>query len=782
MAVFHRSDDPGKAVRSLYIVQSPSEVERAIIDRWIAQHGAGGDAAVVTIPAAASLGLGDADRFDEAIRSDSDPTLRPVRVVWLPKERNGERRALARDLLLGDPRRPQPWRQEWLRRKAPGRYQVIGGEPATLSQLRARHAESNGDPGDRLAFLRFVARRATLALERAEYRAVGVRYKVPKLVREEVLESPRFADGVARLASELGRDEAQVRAEAMKCLDEMAAGYTPLFLDLFAQVGKFICRPGYGEEIDFEPDQVDMLRGVFQEHPAVVLPSHKSQLDGLVMARALHDSGLPPTHIFAGINMNIWPFGPVFRRAGRIFIRRSTKGDPVYRWVLREYIGYLTEKRFNLEWYLEGGRSRTGKLLPPKLGLLRYLVDAYSDGRTDDIAFVPVSIAYDELHEVSEYSGEAVGGTKKAEGLGWAVRFYRGQRRRFGKIYVRFAEPVSLRAAIGSPSLVERSADERSLDIQKLAFEVSWRINQVTPITASSLVSLVLLATRGRALTSQELHLATRSLLAEARARRLPRAASAERLQTEEGLRAVLDSLAGNRTIEVYAGGREPVYRVAAGQHLSAAFYRNTIIHFFVDGSIAELALVRAAEHDGDRLAAFWDEAYHLRDLLKFEFFFEAKDEFSKAITTQLTERLPGWEARLAEGGDPLALLADLQPLRAFAVLRPFVEAYSVVARALEALPGDAPVDEQEVLRSCLPLGQQLVRQQHIRSPESVSKLLFANGIQLAANLGLTEPSEDVAKRRAAFVAELADVGRRIDSTEQLTYVALNRSLTVAGR
>jgi glycerol-3-phosphate O-acyltransferase len=764
------------SLRRHYLVFSTTDVERAIIDEWMAGEADAPEAGAVAMPHPRAFAADNGDRLVDLLAAD-DALLTPARVIWLPKARGGERRALPRDLLLGDPRHPARWRQQWLRRWTPDRYRVVSGEPATVGELRERYLASHGDPTDRLGFARFVTRQGVLALERAEYRSVGTQYKVPRLVREEVLESPRFATGVSRLAAELGRDEDEVRTEAVACLDEMVAGYAVLFLDLFAQLGRIMSRPGYGDDVDYDAAQVARMRATFQQHPAIVLPSHKSQLDGLVMARALHDNRLPPTHIFAGINMNIWPFGPLWKRTGRIFIRRSIRDDPVYRWVLREYIGYLTEKRFNLEWYLEGGRSRTGKLLPPKLGLLRYVVDAYGDGRTDDIALVPVSIAYDQLHEVSEYAGEATGGSKKAEGLGWAVNFYRAQRRRFGKIYVRFGEPVSLRAFVGEPGT---SIDERGLALQKLAFEVSWRINQITPITAAALVSLVLLSTRGRALSLDELGLATRGLLGHARRRQLPLAASAQRLETPGGLQSVLDSLAGNRIIDVYDQGPETVYRVAGDQQLAAAFYRNTVIHFFVDGSIAEVALLHATEKAEDRLSAFWEEALHLRDLFKFDFFFEPTEDFKKTVAAQLDQRLPGWDERLNQGTDPLVLLGDLQPLQAFAVLRPFLEAYSVVARSLASQPADAVVDEKPFLRSCLALGQQLIRQQHVRSGESISTQLFATGLRLAAHRGLVEPASDVTPRRLSFVAELADVGRRIDLTEQLAYTAFDRSLTAA--
>ena len=102
----------------------------------------------------------------------------------------------------------------------------------------------------------------------------------------------------------------------------------------------------------------------------------------------------------------------LMRRAGVIFIRRSTSDDPLYKYVLREYVGYVLEKRFNLSWSIEGTRSRTGKMLPPRLGLLSYAADVYLTGRVDDIALLPVSITFDQLHEITEYAEYARGAAK----------------------------------------------------------------------------------------------------------------------------------------------------------------------------------------------------------------------------------------------------------------------------------------------------------------------------------------------------------------------------------
>ena len=142
--------------------------------------------------------------------------------------------------------------------------------------------------------------------------------------------------------------------------------------------------------------------------------------------------------------------GPIMRRAGYIFLRRDIRENATYRFVLREYLAYLIERRFNLSWFPEGTRSRTGKLLPPKLGLLTYVVDAYRQGRIDDIMLVPVALVYDQVYETKDFAKEAKGAKKKPENLGWMLRYLRSLRTPYGKAYLRVAEPLSMREALGA--------------------------------------------------------------------------------------------------------------------------------------------------------------------------------------------------------------------------------------------------------------------------------------------------------------------------------------------
>ncbi len=141
-------------------------------------------------------------RLEACLAADDDPLLAPLRVAWLPPVRNGSGTIRLRDLLLGDPRDPGPWRQRWLGARAPGRWQVVAGDAAPVSELRERWRRAGVAETTGLA--EFVARQAALALERAERRVRGMRYKVPRFVREEILARPAFRGGVARLAAQVG--------------------------------------------------------------------------------------------------------------------------------------------------------------------------------------------------------------------------------------------------------------------------------------------------------------------------------------------------------------------------------------------------------------------------------------------------------------------------------------------------------------------------------------------------------------------------------------------------
>lgn len=785
-----------RADAPLYLLDASSRFEQRLLERFVREHedAAARDDELVPIPPSRRrrrrVALG---ALEVAIAADGDPELVPLRVVWKAPLRDGERSARLSDLLrLGDPRDPGALRQRAIARRAPDRCHVVRAEPARLSALRARWSAAGGIETAGLA--EYVARQAMLALERAERRVRGTRYKVPRFVRDEILRRPAFRATVARLAGDVGRAPARAQRDAARMLREIAASHSPFVIDLVAHAIRGLYTRGYGK-LRYDREQMAGIARIAAQHPVVFLPSHKSNLDHLVLQSALHENGLPPNHTAGGINMNFFPVGPLVRRSGVFFIRRTFKDDALYKQVLRSYVEYLVEKRFPLEWYIEGGRSRSGKLLPPRLGMLAYVVDAWRRGCADDVVLVPVSIAYDQIVDVGAYSHEQRGGAKRAEGFGWFVGVLRSLGGAYGDIHIRFGEAVSLRDSLGrrpetagAPASADAAHDARGPDLElddehdpglalhKLAFEVSVAINRATPFTPTSLVSLALLGVGDRALGVAETREAVRNVVGYVRERKLPVAFDLDAFDTDEGVCAALDALVGTGVLTRFDAGDEPVYSIGEDQELTAAYYRNSVVHYFTTGAIAELAVLAAAEADPDRaLDAFWSEAMRLRDLLKFEFFFPDKARFRAELRAELDHQEPAWEARIAAGGESAQrLVQSFRPFMAHRALRPFLESYQVVADRLARQEPTAPVDAAKLVDECLGLGRQYRLQRRIHSADSISKVLFQSALELARNRGLVAPAPDatgadaLAERRRELAAEIRRALRRVETIAAL--------------
>jgi glycerol-3-phosphate O-acyltransferase len=701
----------------LALAETP--VERGVVDDFAARSGT-------------ELPVAHDPREAVALASARGGRIAPVGVSWLPPERDDGRHFSVRDLrLLSDPSKPRARAQEKLLASAPERCRVVVGEPAAVEELRERWERHSGEAGDGEGFTKFVARQARLAVDRAERSLLGARYKTARDIVEDLLASRGFRDGAAQLG-----DTDAVIEEAREYLTELASVQNRFARDVWAQGSKLLWGRAY--ELDVDTESLERLRALNERYPLVFLPSHKSNLDGFVMSSVTYEYGFPANHIVGGINMGFWPLGPLGRRVGVVWIRRSFGGNEVYKYALRRYLAHLASKRFNLEWYIEGGRSRTGKLLPPRMGLLNYLAKGVEEAGVDEVMLVPVSVTYDRLNELVETTAQARGAKKRPEGFSWLVRYGRSQRGDLGRVRVRFGEPVALRSSLagGDPNA-----------LSKAAFEVCTRINRVTPVTPISLVTLALLGTDGHAVTVAQAQDAIEPVRSYVVRRALPGSDELGDLTSADGIARVLAILVEHGVVETFDGGAEPVYRIGADRDLEAAFYRNVVIHWFVNRAIAELALTA-----GEDLEDALQHAFRLRDLLKFEFFFASKREFRDELQAEAALIDPDWAAK-----DLDAALAASGGHFADRVLRSFLEAYWVVADRL-VTSGGARVQADEIVEECLGVGRQYHLQGRIQSAEAVSSELFKTGLKLAANRGLLDGGEG----RAAFKTELEGWLRRL--------------------
>lgn len=757
----------------LFLLDAAHDLERELLEEWLHATRESSDAADTNM-AKLSLPIlfGKKGRLvtgDLARHLEMAPGTHviPLRVVWLPRESKRRGGPRLRDLILGDPRHPRRFAAKAILRLDPDRARRIAGASATIEELRADFDEllrqDDGDETDTAEdFAAFIVRRASVALDVAERRLRGNRYKVPQYVAESLRASPKFNRALEALAAELGKPVSALREEAAGYMKEMVAQPSSFFIDWMGKVTRSIVSLGYGKEIVANPDDIERTRQIMRDYPTALLWTHKSHIDGMAVLSVLYENDLPSPHSLGGINMAFAGLGTLGRKSGIIYIRRTFQDNPVYKLVFRHYLGYLMEKRFPFSWAFEGTRSRVGKLMPPRYGLMKYIVEAAHETHASDLHFIPVSISYDLIGEAADYAAEQAGQEKRPESLSWFLGYVRKLRAPLGRVYFDFGEPV----VIEGPT---PPADE--VDLPKIAFEIAVRVNNMTPVTFPAIACLALLAAAPRALTLDEFRAAATELIVWLHKRNIRMTDNFKRGHDEE-LNELAQIVLDRKLISKYDEGPEPVYSLDEDRYPVAGYYRNTVVHYFVNKAIGELAWAGVLERPAKRrVDAFWEETDRLRDLLKFEFFYSPKDEFREQIDQEISMYEPDWRSVLAGRKDKArAALASMRPLIAHASLLPYIEAYGVVAQVLDRLDPGVGIDEKECVAAALKLGQQRYLQRRVSSKASIAKLLFSNGYKLFGNFGLTGEGDPATRRRRADVAaEFEELSERLSLVQSLT-------------
>jgi glycerol-3-phosphate O-acyltransferase len=581
-----------------------------------------------------------------------------------------------------------------------------------------------------------------------------------------LLDSEEFRSATEQLASQLGRDVTDVQAEAAVYVREMAASHVPPVVRAWHALSAWLVR---GFQVVIDDDELAKLRALDRDHALIFMISHRSYLDQFSFPPRLTQGGIAPSFGLAGANLNFFPLGTLARRNGFIPVRRATGDLPVYRWALRTLVGRMVAGGHNLVWSIEGGRTRTGKLRPPRYGLLRYVTDAVESVRSEQTVAVPVSILFDQLplHEVKLMVEESRGLPKRPENARWLFSYARGLRHRLGRIYINFGPPVPLyerMVALRAEGLTDRQVVER------VALDICHRLNQATPVTATAAVCVAMLG-EDRALTLDEVCATVAPLARYLAARGWPVAGGAD-LSDRATLSQTLHDLVGSGVLTCYSEGPTTVWGIGDDQHLIVAVYRNSAIHVLVMRAIAELALLAIVRTPGATKRTGWEKALAIRELLKFDFFFAGRAEFADELWNEfatMTGRSHDPSAPL-DTEEAARSLNESDLLVAHLVLRPFIDAYRIVAEELLNLGPGRDVDEQVLLKRCLRLARQWSLQHRI-TEDSVSGEMFATALKMARHRGLLDAeaaTHELADGRAALVTELDDLQRSIGELAQM--------------
>ncbi|MBT8115465.1 MAG: 1-acyl-sn-glycerol-3-phosphate acyltransferase, partial [Arenicella sp.] len=367
----------------LFIVDAAHKVEENLLLRWLNQSklksGFKGSVSHAVVPIAHNPESIETEGLQMALDVPEETLVVPVRVVWKTKFDTIHNKPRLRDLLAGNPRRPGEHRARRLLELDADQATPIMGEPATLGDLQSRFQQRQKNTAVDKDLAEFIAGQAGLALEVAERRRRGSRYKVPRQVAKQIRASDRYKKGLLEVAEQTGTTEQELRDRALPIFKELISIPQYFWQDVLASLQRKLIDRAYQGEVVMDQSRLTRFRQVVREHPAALLWTHKTHMDGIAMGHVLFENDFPTPHTVGGINMAFAGLGFVARRAGAIFIRRSFQDDSLYKLILRNYLGYLLEKRFPLSWSFEGTRSRVGKLMPPRYGILKYVMEGLKE-------------------------------------------------------------------------------------------------------------------------------------------------------------------------------------------------------------------------------------------------------------------------------------------------------------------------------------------------------------------------------------------------------------------
>ncbi len=539
--------------------------------------------------------------------------------------------------------------------------------------------------------------------------------------KEIVLMDKRVTDKIQGLASGNKKKLRQTRKKAGEYFDEIAADYNMTYIQFFYLALNWLWKKLF-EGIHVDTAALSKVREAARKGTLIFVPSHKSHIDYLILNYVLYTHHMHLPRIAAGRNLTFWPVGHIFRKSGAFFIRRSFSRATLYLEVFNRYIKALLEEGHSIEFFIEGGRSRNGKLVLPKTGFLSILLQAHQTGFSKDLIFVPTSIIYDRIIEEDSYIHELGGGTKKRESFRQILQARQYLKKRYGKIYVQFNEAISL------SDYISRADPSGQITPGELAFHLVQAINAVTLVIPLSLVATAILANHRRGFHRSEIVETAKILLTFIKKQGIPMAET-----LNEPVKAVQDTLSllsGWKVIEsleAASGEEEPFFYVDEEKKMELEYHKNSIIHFFIPHAFVAISLLSGKEevrHTDDIVS----DCAFFRNLFRHEFVFGEKEDLREKISLVLGYFLEAaliTESEEGRGYKVTNLGHDKLPIWA-ALVKTFIESYWIAVKSMSGEKGKVGKKE-DLLKEMHYLGRRFHKLGLIEHIGALSQLNFKN-------------------------------------------------------
>ncbi len=580
-------------------------------------------------------------------------------------------------------------------------------------------------------------------------------------IQEEMLTNRQVQEIITDYAKDQDVTIHQAHKKAVDFLDEIAADYSPTIIRMYDITLKWMFKNIFeGMVIDYKG--LDRIRRVSKKGPLILVPCHKSHLDYLIISWVFLNNKIPCPLIAAGKNLSFWPLGPIFRGGGAFFLRRTFKGELLYPKIFAAYIKKVLTEGFHLEFFIEGGRSRTGKMLTPKIGLLSLLMDAFAKNEWDDMTFVPIYIGYDRVLEERAYINEIEGGKKTPENLKNVIKARKFLKKKYGKIYLNFHEPFSLKEYLNQQekqSSTPVTADSKAV-YNEFGKKLISAINQVSLITPHAVIASAILNCGQKRFDYNQLmaHVDTYMTYLLSQDAYLADTLILDRSNT---FNQVLDAFAHNKMIEKSTSEfstsaiANPLFKIIESKRPALEYYKNNGIIAFIPAAFTALAILKADAFQFSSVDIHVSYKF-LQEFFENEFIFDPDQPVEYLVRKNIKAfiddaiimphpTLPDTYNLTSVGYRKLNLYA--------AFLVPYFESYWVVLNFYMKYTKQSIFDTKDYIKKIQSLGNRMYKRKEVERKEALSKINYKNAVTFFTSHGLTEAEKD--KDQIEFYTEV---------------------------
>jgi glycerol-3-phosphate O-acyltransferase len=624
------------------------------------------------------------------------------------------------------------------------------GKPVNLKE--EIEAQGGGD----VKHLARQIRNSLMEIYNYEKRSIlGPQIKTQAEMMEKVLYHKNVLDVIQQEMSEKGAQEKKLRRKAYGYLKEIAADFSIVYIRFFKATNDYLFRKIF-DGIHFDIEDFKKLREASSQGPIILVPSHKSHMDYIIISSMFYHNKLIPPHILSGSNLTFFPMGKIFRRSGAFFMRRTFKGLNLYASVFKQYVKTLINEGYTIEFFIEGTRSRTGKVVQPKMGMLKYLIEAIDEGYNKDLVFAPLTVNYDRILEENSYLKELKGKEKTTESTSGFIKSRKLIQRKYGSVYMGFNEPFTL-SEVREKFLKEKNISDIDLLTEELGYYIVKKINEAVIVTPFAITTAALLNTTARGFTRESIKKRIEILLSYLwKTEYKLTEALRDTSNIDNIMDLVFDSYSRDGIISrVDAPGEvkideavqsEELYIIDHDQRGRVNFYKNSITHMTLPVNMISLAVLITSTDKKTTKNRISAEFERVRDALSKEFVYPDLLNDTETVLENTLSHFVSEGIIKIEGKDVVFDEAGDEVLKFFAgMIQDYIESYLIVLNTI-ADYRVKDVSRKDFAISVRKHGTRMYHLSEIQCSESLSMINYNNAIDKFIDAGILKQYGDVKK------------------------------------